>query len=105
MGGSRDRNKTRRRMVGKRNKERAGKGKGRGGGGRGGGPDKLTCRNSGLTVKSFTFFLLTSHGFSYLEARHSQLSKRRNWHAPPSHFQIGRPFVQLVLRKQKSRDT
>ncbi len=32
----------------------------------GGAPDKLTCRNKGLMVKSFTFFLVASHGFSYL---------------------------------------
>jgi len=32
----------------------------------GGAPDMLTCRNNGLMVKSFTFFLVASHGFSYL---------------------------------------
>jgi hypothetical protein len=34
-------------------------------------PDMLTCRNNGLIVKSFTFFFVASHGFSYL---HQQLA-------------------------------
>jgi hypothetical protein len=32
----------------------------------GGAPDKLTCRNKGLMVNSFTFFFVASQGFSYL---------------------------------------
>ena len=93
-------------------------------------------------MSSFTFFLVTSHGFSYLIAQQSVIARQgvtrtsvalqlhvlrhflkkisgsnsqrsnrassdrpcRSRSAALAHFQIRRPFIQLVLHARQSRD-